>query len=210
MENDPWMSLPWEPIISLDEGWNTLSVPIALDEAADQLGEISTLGNWMQNMIIGYSYDPTSGWQLLGSDFQFLPLEAVYVKMSGEDLFPVLLRNTIWLPQRALEPGWNLVGLNGNIWSEEFDDIITSMNVEDALVSIDGSWSTAVSPSMPGQYESWVCTSNNAGDYDMFVGDGYWVFVTESTTLAGFSVAPWYLNEWEIDILNCQLPYDFR
>jgi len=60
---------------------------------------------------------------------------------------------------------------------------------------------------MPGQVESWVCTPSNAGDFDMFTGDGYWVYVTKSTTLAGFSMAPWYLNWWEMEILNCLIPF---
>jgi hypothetical protein len=174
----------------------------------------------MQNLVIGYSYDPAGGgWQLLTGDFQFLPLESVYVRIQGPenydpwmdesyaDLFPVLLRTSMWLPARDLEPGWNLVGMNADFWNEEYDGCITSESVNEVFSSISGSWSNAISPSMPGQIESWVCTPSNAGDFDMFTGDGYWVFITEPTTLAGFSIAPWYLNEWEMDILGCRIPY---
>jgi hypothetical protein len=218
MDNDPY-SIPWAPIIPLKQGWNTLSTPVALNQSADQLGEIVGLGGWMQNYVIGYSYDPTGGWQLLTGDFQFLPLEAVYVRIQGPesydqwadesyaDLFPILLRTSMWLPARDLEPGWNLVGMNADFWNEEYDGCITSESVNEVFSSISGSWSNAISPSMPGQVESWVCTPSNAGDFDMFTGDGYWVFITKSTTMAGFSIAPWYLNEWEMDILGCRIPY---
>ena len=217
MGNDPY-DIPWSAIIPLKEGWNTLSTPMALDQRADQLGEIAGMGDWLQNMMIGYSYDPIGGWQLLAPDFQFVPLEAVYVKINGPekfdewmgksyaDLFPILLRGSILLPQRNLEPGWNLVGLNADIWNEEYDGCIWRLPVQQTLSSVSGSWSNAISPSMPGQIDSWVYTPTTEGDFFMYTGDGYWVFITEPATLAGFSIAPWYLNEWEMEILNCKIP----
>jgi len=218
MDNDPY-SIPWSATIPLKEGWNTMSTPMALDQRADQLGEIVGMGGWLKNMDIGYSYDPSGGWLLITPDFQFVPLEAVYVKIKGPerfdewmgesyaDLFPILLRSSLWLPQRDLEPGWNLVGLNADIWNEEYDGCIWRLPVQQALSSVSDSWSNAISPSMPGQIESWVCTPTSEGDFDMYTGDGYWVFITEPATLAGFSIAPWYLNEWEMKILSCRIPY---
>jgi parallel beta-helix repeat protein len=221
----PWSSIPWAPVIPLQEGWNTLSVPVALDTAADQLGEIQALGDWLtdENWEVAYTYE-AGAWTLCDASFQFVPLQAIYIRMNGPEMydpwmdqsyvtiFPILLRSglDLWLPARDLDAGWNLVGLNSDIWNEEQIDINLHMTVKDTLVSIDGSWSTAISPSMPGQYESWVCTTANAGDFDMIIGDGYWVFVTEPTTLAGLSVAPWYLNEWEMEILNCQIPEEHK
>jgi hypothetical protein len=190
------------PIVPLVQGWNTMSTPVALDERADQMGEIVALGGWMQNYILGYSYDPASGWVLIDADFQLKPLEAVYVKMAGPDLLPILLRTTNYMPARDLEPGWNLVSLNAGFWSQSIWD----MPVDEALASISGSWGNAISPDMPGQQDSWVCTPSTAPDYYMSVGDGYWVFITKATTLAGFRMAPWYLQDWEMDIMNCQLP----
>ncbi|GAH31578.1 unnamed protein product, partial [marine sediment metagenome] len=168
---------------------------------ADELGEIEGMGDWLKNMVIGYSYDPVGGWLQLAVDFQFVPLEAVYVKIEGPerfdecmgesyaDLFPILLRGSIWLPQRDLGPGWNLVGLNADIWNEESNGCIWRLPVQQALSSVSGSWSNAISPSMPGQVESWVCTPTSEGDFYMHTGDGYWVFITEPATLAGFSIA---------------------
>lgn len=190
------------PIVELETGWNTMSTPVALDERADQMGEICALGGWMQNYILGYSYDPTSGWQLIDSSFQLKPLEAVYVRMAGPDMLPILLRTTNYMPARDLEPGWNLVGPNFGFWSQG----ITDMYVEQALVSIAGSWGIAISPDLPGQEEAWVVTSTTFEEEYMYIGDGYWVFVTKPTTLAGFRMAPWYLQDWEMDILDCKLP----
>jgi hypothetical protein len=190
------------PIVPLEQGWNTMSTPVALHEDADTMGEIVGLGGWMQNYIGGYYYDPVGGWMLLGADYQLVPLEAVYVKMAAPDMLPILLRTTDWMPARDLEPGWNLVGPNFGFWSQEIWD----KPVDETLSSINGSWGVAISPSLPGQQDAWVCTPSDAGDYNMYVGDGYWVFVTEPTTLAGFRMAPWYFEDWEIDIMNCELP----
>lgn len=196
-------SLPTTPIVPLVEGWNTLSTPVALDERADQMGEIVGLGGWMQNYMGGYTYDPIGGWDLLDADSQLVPLEAVYVRMAGDDMLPILLRNTDWLPARDLEPGWNLVGPNFGFWSQN----IWNKPVDYTLASIAGSWGVAISPDIPGQQDDpWVCTPADAGCYQMYVGDGYWLFVTEPTTLAGFRMAPWYLQEWEMEILNCLWP----
>jgi hypothetical protein len=195
-------SPPTTPIVPLEQGWNTMSTPVALDERADQMGEILALGGWMKNFILGYSYDPASGWQLLTGDFQLVPLEAVYVKMAGPDKLPILLRTTNYMPARNLVAGWNLVSLNAPFWTEG----IYEMQVNQALSSIEGSWGNAISPAMPGQKYSWVCTPSTADDYDMYIGDGYWVFITKPTTLAGFRMAPWYLDDWEMDILDCMLP----
>jgi len=198
---DSGFSFQTTPIVPLETGWNTMSTPVALDERADEMGEIVALGGWMQNYVIGYSYDPVGGWQLLTGDFQLLPLEAVYVRMAGPDTLPILLKTTNYMPARDLEPGWNLVGPNFGFWSMGQ----WSETVDYTLSSIAGSWGVAISPSMPGQQDAWVCTPADAS-YNMSVGDGYWVFVTQPTTLAGFRMAPWYLEGWEIDILACQLP----
>jgi hypothetical protein len=191
-----------EPIVPLEQGWNTMSTPVPLDERADQMGEICALGGWMQNYLGGYSYDPASGWTLLTGSYQLLPLRAVYVKMAGSDMLPILLRTTNYMPARNLAVGWNLVSLNAPFWTEGISD----MPVDEALSSIEGSWGNAISPAMPGQEESWVCTPSTASGYDMYIGDGYWVFITKATTLAGFRMAPWYLDDWEMGILNCELP----
>lgn len=190
------------PIVPLYQGWNTMSTPVALDQRADTMGEIAALGGWMQNYVIGYSYDPVSGWDLLDANFQLKPLEAVYVRMAGPDTLPILLRATNYMPARDLAAGWNLVGPNFGFWSQN----TWSMPVDETLSSIAGSWGVALSPDMPGQQEAWACTPATAHDEDMYVGDGYWVFVTQPTTLAGFRMAPWYLQDWEMNILACQLP----
>ena len=190
---------PWDEIIPLSEGWNTLSTPALLDSRADQMGEIVALGGWMQNWVIAYSYDPVSGWQQVLTDFRLMPLEAIYIRMSASDYVPILLSSSNYQPTRDLGPGWNLVSLNAGFWSQE----IQYMGVGEALAPISGSWSTAISPIMPGQQVNWVVTSNNIGSEDMYIGDGYWVFTTEATTLAGFRMAPWYLDEWEMDLLDC-------
>jgi hypothetical protein len=195
-------SPPTTPIVPLEQGWNTMSTPVPLDERADQMGEILALGGWMQNYILGYSYDPASGWQLVTGSYQLLPLKAIYVKMAGPDILPILLRTTNYMPARNLAAGWNLVSLNAPFWTEG----ISSMSVDQALSSIEGSWGNAISPAMPGQQDSWVCTPSTAGGKSMYIGDGYWVFITKPTILAGFRMAPWYLDDWEMAILNCQLP----
>ena len=63
--------------------------------------------------------------------------------------------------------------------------------VDVALVSLGTNASVVISPSMPGQTNVWATVaSDNAKD--MLVGEGYWVFMTATATLAGFEVTPIY------------------
>lgn len=216
----PHFTIPKRPIVLLKQGWNTMSTPVALDERADQLSEILALGGWMQQLEIAFTYDPVNGWRNIEEgvyDPPLMPLEAMLVKMAGPETYvdlqdepyadrlPILLRTTNWLPARDLEPGWNLVGPNIGFWSQDGGPPAWVRPVDEVLSSIAGSWGVAISPDMPGQRVAWVTTSSSPSGM-MHVGDGYWVFITKSTTLAGFRMAPWYLQDWEMDILNCELP----
>jgi hypothetical protein len=217
---NPWLSVSFATVLAegvryygsdtltLQTGWNTLSVPLALYGAADTLGEISTLGNFLTtaNWAIAYQYDPASGWV---TPTTLVPCRGYYIKMKAASRFPVLYSNSLGLPALALVPGWNLIGSAFGIdrtaagegeqgrWAVASPptDAEAQMTVVLALASISGKASVVVSPSVPGQLVIWSgvypCDSPSRL---MYTGEGYWVFMTSSGTLAGFEITPLYLT----------------
>lgn len=149
-------------------------------------------------------------------EFRLKPLEAIYVKMSepGEAVFyPANYASAP--PERELAAGWNLIGpafINTEIipalkgcWFMPVSDVMSSL-------SRTGEYSQVVSPNL-GRQRSWVYVPGSdecSGDWwwggpgepywwfepynccepPMEAGMGYWVYVTEPGTLAGFSSTP--------------------
>ncbi|MGA9349131.1 MAG: hypothetical protein WBW48_10045 [Anaerolineae bacterium] len=214
---DPWLTRVQATAVSdgiayhgdtypLEAGWNTLSVPLALDDSADTMNDIVALGSFFvtsgptQNYLAGYYYDAASGlWQVLSGTYEFAPCNAVYVKMGAAANFPILYSGVFSLPSVSLPAGWNLVGSAFGIDKTPGDDYgiaatgdpdgLKAVNV--ALNSIAASGSVVLSPSMPGQTAVWGTTIAAGGEL-MIVGEGYWVFMTAPGTLAGFEVTPIY------------------
>ena len=219
VEYRPWLTYPYADVVDesaqwyggaysveLGPGWNTLSTPVPLDDRADQLGEIVALGGWMQNYVIGYSYDPVGGWQLLTGDFQMLPCSAIYVLMSDDDLFPCLKKGEFYIPTKDVPEGWNLVSLN----------YYEPMLAYPALTSIAtmpgmGGYSQVISPPLPNQQPSWVWAPTVPAIMPvptpyLSPGWGYWVYMTGDGTLAGYLMTPQVLTEAELEFLSCQVP----
>jgi len=71
------------------------------------------------------------------------------------------------------------------------DDAESFKAVGTALASLGTNASVVISPSAPGQVAAWSTTIGGTAQ-NMVVGEGYWVFMTNSATLAGFEVTPIY------------------
>jgi hypothetical protein len=212
---EPWLTYPYADVVDesvqwyggayyveVGPGWNTLATPVALDARADQMGEIVALGGWMQNYLIGYSYDPVSGWQLIGSGYQLLPCSAIYVKMSDEDVLPCLKNGDFYIPTKDLPKGFNLVSLN-------YDDCMLACLALKSIETLSGlgGYSQVISPPLPNQ-PNFVWTPTVPAIVPVLTpclspGWGYWVYMTGDGTLAGFLMTPQYLTSGELDFIAC-------
>jgi hypothetical protein len=213
---EPWLTVPYAEaytnniryygaLLPLDEGWNTLSVPLALKSDANTLQQIVGLGTYIvssgtsQNYAGGYYYDATAGlWQPLTGSYQFAPCKAVYVKMLADANFPILYSGQFSLPSLSLPAGWNLIGSAFGIDKTNGDYGIAASNdsdgwkvVKTALASLGANASVVVSPSVPGQEAAWGTVATDDSTH-VIVGEGYWVFMTAPATYAGFEVTPLY------------------
>jgi len=169
--------------IGLGTGWNTFSVPVSLHPDNNAWGEFLTNNSELDCELAYYFEDGI--YKLVGEYYNLVPCDAMYVKMAAEGIATIVSNPGISLPPfRYLVPGWNLVGLAA----------LENMNIADALVSIYHvtgdltGYSQVVSP--PTNQPYWVFIRDKASADLMIVGKGYWVFMINGGTLAGFTFTP--------------------
>ena len=213
---NPWLYSPWTCLdgscgpammfgsdtLTLQCGWNTLSVPIKLAPEGDTFREVAGLGKFItqDNFVWVLRWDAkTDKWVDAGaSGEQITPGSGYYIKMKADSKFPVLYNAgpSPGLTPVPLESGWNLIGttwgidrVNGSalgdegrwaIASPDLGDDEAFMLVTDALESIkDGSngdrgVAIIVSPSVSGQFKAWSAP----------VTTGFWDPVKNRETMA--------------------------
>jgi hypothetical protein len=180
--------------MKLVAGWNTLSTPVKLISTADSIDELIPSG-----MSIGYYYD--GGWQLITSGYVLSPCNAVYVKMSA--ITYVLLKfdaGAFTTPSKDLAAGWNLISL-AYLSSSGMNDAPAVASVYSTPANLPG-YSQVVSPSLndaqtdlygSASPSSWTYSrdqTTGAGTNKMYAGLGYWVYMQNAVTLAGFTLTP--------------------
>jgi hypothetical protein len=180
--------------MSLVSGWNTLSTPVKLISTADSIDELIPSG-----MTIGYYYN--NGFQQITTGYVLDPCDSVYVKMSAAT--DVLLKfdaSAYTNPSKDLAAGWNLVGLAYlDSAGKHADDAVASVYLTAAGLP---GYSQVVSPSLNATQTnmfgvagaSWAYSSGQtiASPYTetMYAGMGYWVYMQNAATLAGFEITP--------------------
>ena len=170
-------------------GWNTLSTPVKLIAAADSIDELIPSG-----MTIGYYYD--GGWQQITTGYTLNACDAVYAKMSAVTY--VLLKfdaSAFTTPSKDLAAGWNLISLASLDASKNVNDTMACVDLTAANLP---GWSQVISPTMNaaqtdlyGATETaWAESVGEAADKTMQPGLGYWCYMQNAATLAGFEITP--------------------
>ena len=175
-------------VVSLSVGWNTLSTPIILDASGDTVDEVVDSAR----ITVAYWYDTNDAdsdgtyWEQVTTGHELEPCDAIYIKMNATDT--VLLKYNATdtsTPTKDLYAGWNLIGL-ANLETKHVDDAVKS--VANTPTNLPG-YSQVVSPSMNSA--DWTYSSGQSyTDQDMLVGEGYWIYMQNDCTLAGFTITP--------------------
>jgi len=200
----PWLYKPVSDVVAdnvsyqtsnmkLVAGWNTLSTPVQLIAAADTVDELIPSG-----MTIGYYYD--GGWQQITTGYTLSPCDAVYVKMSAATYVQFKFdAGAFTTPSKDLAAGWNLASLAA-LDSDGMKEAPAVASVYRTAANLPG-YGQVVSPSMNATQTdmygntgtSWayaVDQTTGAGTNDMFAGLGYWIYMQNAATLAGFEITP--------------------
>ncbi len=163
---------PGNITITLHTGWNFISVAKRLEnpDVSEALAGV--------NYSIIYTYDPVNGWSIPTT---IEPLHGYWVSVNEPVMITLDYAGGIIIPpSRLLYEGWNAIGTT-------YDDV---MYAETALVSIDADYSQILGwdpilqeSTGPGINGIPPGEPFSNADFDMVPGNGYWVAVTEDTTL---------------------------
>jgi len=174
--------------MKLASGWNTLSTPVQLIAAANSVDELIPA-----HMTIGYYYD--AGWQQITTGKVLSPCDAVYVKMSIATDVLLKFDASAWtMPSKDLAVGWNLTSL-AYLSSKDAGDAVAS--VANTAANLPG-YSQVISPSLNATQTgmlgtaglSWAESTGQTASNVMLPGLGYWVYMQNASTLAGFEITP--------------------
>jgi hypothetical protein len=175
--------------MKLVSGWNTMSTPVKLISTADSIDELIPSG-----MSIGYYYD--GGWQLITTGYVLSPCDAVYVKMEESKYVQFKFdAGAFTTPSKSLDAGWSLISLASLDSSKDATDAVASVDL--TAGNLPG-WSQLISPSMNaaqtdiyGATETaWSESSGQDSSATMQPGLGYWIYMQNAATLAGFTITP--------------------
>jgi hypothetical protein len=198
----PWLHKPVTDVVAdnvsyqtsnmkLVSGWNTLSTPVKLISTADSIDELIPSG-----MTIGYYYD--GGWQQITTGYTLSPCDAVYVKMSALTYVQLKFDAAAFTtPSKALDVGWNMISL-ASLDSDGMRMDYAMASVANTAANLPG-YSQVVSPSINANLKdmygntgtSWASASGETSTAGtMFAGLGYWCYMQNASTLAGFEITP--------------------
>ena len=180
-------------------GWNSFSTPITLDGSANTVSELLALAAASNLYILrAQRFDlATQSWVLVilnnakygTTDYEIKPGEGFYIQVRTKGSLPILVAtSTTAPPMRDLAAGWNLIGMS----STEAQTVAT------ALSGV--SYSMVLSPKPPND-AAWSVPPAGASDKEVLVGQAYWVAMSESGKLFGFTYTPvasdmtWDLNQ---------------
>jgi len=184
------------PMVWLNTGWNTFSTPIALDPACDTWAEYVELGDGLSTHDTSPAYafnGENQDWvPLIGddADYPLTPCDAIYVKMAEPDIAAILLSPNVSVPSKDLYAGWNLVSL-ARLVGEGGGAMPARMalaTVSTVTGDLTG-WDLVVSPPVNQQPWSYLRVQMSPAP-PMEITRGYWVFMINDGTLAGFTFTP--------------------
>ena len=192
------------PMVYLNTGWNTFSTPIALDSGYDTWGEYIELGDGLAIYPGATTYYFDGENQVYGQVFggyRLNPCDAIYVRMLEPDIAAILLSPEFSpVASKELYAGWNLVSL---AWLPEGPDGEPCLAIDRALATVYTvtgdltGWSLVVNPPVNwwgGHAWPSFLRAQWSGKFEdsppMCITQGYWVFMINDGTLAGFTSTP--------------------
>ena len=172
--------------IELCAGWNTFGTPMALADFCDTWGEFIVYNGLPVNPdTMSFYFDASAQiWKIATADYQLNPCESLYVNLLEPATVIIMPSANPSISATAMYPGWNLISLAS----------FTDMAAKDALTSIYNvtgdltGYVQVISP--PLCQESWLYIRDGEISPMMEIGKGYWVFMINGGTLAGFTFTP--------------------
>ena len=179
-----------EPVLSipLSEGWNTFSVPIALNPCMDTWGEFLDFNNLDAVVVYGYNAD-TKAWVQAMPGTALNVLDGYFIKLNSAGTAGIFPNPDLTAPpEKNLKTGLNLVG----VASMMDVDVVFYLSTIYTVPAGNG-YSMVLNPSI-NTPNDWI---NNAYARDgmtvptMNVGNAYWVTMVNPGVLQGLTSTPY-------------------
>ena len=168
--------------LTLSPGWNFISIPRPLAAGNDTAAIFAGVDTDSHSAL---RYDTAAGdWIALQETDRLAPLEGIWIYSTGPATVPLTFSTAFPLPpsERALAAGWNAVGITGT----------TPPAARDALLSVDGQWTTLIGFDAQTQaFEAAIINDGGgayADDRSVYPGRGYWLYMTGPGTLCAIGV----------------------
>lgn len=180
--------LPWLIQIELVEGWNIVSMPIAV---------ANTLHQELDPALVepAYYFDSsTQDWWNIPEDAS--PMDAWYIKMKTPVTVNIWASSEATFPwQKEMKVGWNFVGL-AELYRMRAPTALASALHGTGEAELWG-YSQVMSPSLNGQPWTYMRGQDQGlppgvilDTWPMFPTKGYWVFMVNDGVLGGFTSTP--------------------
>ncbi len=173
---------PHTVTVSLQPGWNTLSIPFVVNSPSFA----SILSDGGKSMTVAYAYDTAkSSWvQVTSSNEATIlstPMTALYVQIGGTNSVTATLEPTSAPnapPTYALATGWNLVGPSALQLQNSYSEFLFGVTPSVVPVLVDPNGTA---------YGGGRATTDPVAETSSYVfnGSGYWVYATGPATLIG-------------------------
>jgi beta propeller repeat protein len=171
---------PPEAQVSLNQGWNFISVPKMLadgqNNAKTLFGHVDVGGHSI------FAYNPrTKSWNTVSATTIINPLDAVWIYSTKKDaVYLYFAGDALQIPPtRKLVKGWNTFG-------------VTSLNTvpaQNALLSVKDQWVYVIGfDSSTQRYQSTIMNVPESNANVLYPGYGYWIYMNEEGDLAAIGI----------------------
>jgi len=171
---------PPEAQITLNPGWNFISVPKMLvdgqNTAKSLFGQIDVGGHSI------FTYNPrTKNWNTISATTIINPLDAVWIYSTKTDaVYLYFASDALQIPPtRMLIKGWNTFG-------------VTSLNTvpaNNALLSVKDKWVYVIGfDSKTQRYQGTIMNVPESSTASLYPGYGYWIYMTVDGDLAAIGI----------------------
>ena len=159
--------------LTLQPGWNFISVPKGLNDSCDQFGELFNI----PEIDVFYTYDPATGFNTPMSSGYIEVLDGYWANANTAVNITLEYKTegATLPPSKALTGDkWNAIGFSS----------VKATSTSATLMSVEGSWSTVLGwDTTAGNYESAIIYKANDEEL-MYPGKGYWLWMTQDDVLS--------------------------
>ena len=164
--------------ISLEQGWNFVSVPRVLSAGNDNATIFANVNREKHSI---WQYDAAiKDWKRVTETDPILPLEGYWIYSAGNVEVPLYFNTDVIRtpPAKVLAKGWNAIG---------FSDTEPA-TARDTLLSLGDAWTQVIGHNASTQqYETSIIrggSGNHADTHEMLPMKGYWVYLRGESELA--------------------------